>query len=221
MKGKYLYSPCTCEGSNENCSRCYGTGWVSGRKSSGPSSVKRIRKKPKPLTSSADTAFVPPKLFDCAECNFTGTAEGFATHMAQWHQKVVSTKTRPGGQKTRSQARVTNDAPNEPFVFCKICGVRVLKKRLAKHGRKVHAVGISGAMGKVEPARKPPNRSKSQRQETGTDLPSEVWKKQVEERQSPIQPNLDHTKPYAHPCREHGKYGSHPSHDGFDDESSS
>jgi hypothetical protein len=141
--------------------------------------------------------------------------------MAQWHQKVVSTKTRPGGQKTRSQARVTNNTPNEPFAFCKICGVRVLKKRLAKHGRKVHAVGISGAMGKVEPARKPPNRSKSQRHETGTDLPSEVWKKQVEERQSPIQPNLDHTKPYAHPCREHGRYGSHPSHDGFDDESSS
>jgi hypothetical protein len=120
MKGKYLYSPCTCEGSNENCSRCYGTGWVSGRKSSGPGSVKRIREKPKPLTSSADIAFVPPKLFDCAECNFTGTAEGFATHMAQWHQKFVSTNTRPGGQKTRSQARVTNNTPNEPFAFCKI-----------------------------------------------------------------------------------------------------
>jgi hypothetical protein len=177
-----------------------GPGWVSGRKSSGPSSVKRIREKPKPLTSSADIAFVPPKLFDCAECNFTGTAEGFTTHMAQWHQKVVSTKTRPGGQKTRSQARVTNNIPNEPFAFCKICGVRVLKKRLGKHGRKVHAVGMSGAMGKVEPSRKPPNRSKSQRQETGTDLPSEVWKKQVEERQSQIQPNLDHTKPYAHPA---------------------
>jgi uncharacterized C2H2 Zn-finger protein len=30
---------------------------------------------------------------------------------------------------------------------------------------------------------------------------------------------LDHTKGYAHPCRESGKYGSHSMHDGFDDES--
>ena len=31
--------------------------------------------------------------------------------------------------------------------------------------------------------------------------------------------NLDATKLYAHAYREQGKYGSHPSHDGFDDES--
>jgi len=30
---------------------------------------------------------------------------------------------------------------------------------------------------------------------------------------------LDHTKNYAHPYRESGKYGSHSMHDGFDDES--
>lgn len=32
--------------------------------------------------------------------------------------------------------------------------------------------------------------------------------------------NLDASKLYAHAYREHGKYGSHPSHDGFGDESS-
>lgn len=38
---------------------------------------------------------------------------------------------------------------------------------------------------------------------------------------APRDKNLDATKLYAHPCREQqGKYGSHPSHDGFDDESS-
>lgn len=31
--------------------------------------------------------------------------------------------------------------------------------------------------------------------------------------------DIDHTKLYAHSYREEGKYGSHPSHDGFDDES--
>jgi hypothetical protein len=31
--------------------------------------------------------------------------------------------------------------------------------------------------------------------------------------------NLDATKDYGYPARESGRYGSHPSHDGFDDES--
>jgi hypothetical protein len=30
---------------------------------------------------------------------------------------------------------------------------------------------------------------------------------------------MDATKDIGFPVREHGKYGSHPSHDGFDDES--
>ncbi len=36
---------------------------------------------------------------------------------------------------------------------------------------------------------------------------------------SPRDKNLDATKGYAHSYREMGRYGSHPSHDGFDDES--
>jgi hypothetical protein len=32
-------------------------------------------------------------------------------------------------------------------------------------------------------------------------------------------PNLDATKDMCYPAREQGKYGSHSSHDGFDDES--
>jgi hypothetical protein len=36
---------------------------------------------------------------------------------------------------------------------------------------------------------------------------------------APRDKNLDATKLYAHPYREQGRYGSHPSHDGFDDES--
>jgi hypothetical protein len=36
-----------------------------------------------------------------------------------------------------------------------------------------------------------------------------------------LEPDLDAAKPYAHSAREHGRFGSHPSHDGFDDESES
>jgi hypothetical protein len=34
-------------------------------------------------------------------------------------------------------------------------------------------------------------------------------------------PNLDATKDMCYPARENGNYGSHPSHDGMDDESQS
>jgi len=34
-------------------------------------------------------------------------------------------------------------------------------------------------------------------------------------------PNLDATKDMCYPAREQGKYGTHASHDGFDDESGS
>lgn len=34
-----------------------------------------------------------------------------------------------------------------------------------------------------------------------------------------LQPNIDATRLYAHSYREHGHYGSHSGHDGFDDES--
>ena len=30
---------------------------------------------------------------------------------------------------------------------------------------------------------------------------------------------MDYTKPYEHVFREHGRFGSHPSHDDFSDES--
>lgn len=36
---------------------------------------------------------------------------------------------------------------------------------------------------------------------------------------TPSKNNIDHTCSYAHTFREHGRFGSHPSHDDFGDES--
>jgi hypothetical protein len=47
------------------------------------------------------------------------------------------------------------------------------------------------------------------------------WKQELEDSQPLRGPNLDATKDYAHAYREQGRFGSHPSHDGFDDESTS
>ena len=43
---------------------------------------------------------------------------------------------------------------------------------------------------------------------------------EIEDEQLPWERNLDAKKSWGYPCREEGRYGSYPSHDGFDDESS-
>jgi hypothetical protein len=45
------------------------------------------------------------------------------------------------------------------------------------------------------------------------------YKSEVEAESPSWRNNLDSTKNYGYPARETGRYGSHPSHDGFDDES--
>src|ERR1700674_3284750 len=44
------------------------------------------------------------------------------------------------------------------------------------------------------------------------------WKETDELEPPPWRNNFDFTKNWGFPCREAGRYGSHPSHDGFDDE---
>lgn len=48
---------------------------------------------------------------------------------------------------------------------------------------------------------------------------SQRWKNQEEIENPQWRHNLDATKGIGYPVREQGRYGSHPAHDGFDDES--
>ena len=48
---------------------------------------------------------------------------------------------------------------------------------------------------------------------------SERWKNEDEIENPEWRHNLDATKGVGYPAREEGRYGSHPAHDGFDDES--
>jgi len=85
------------------------------------------------------------------------------------------------------------------FEVCPVCKVRVKASRFEKHLRKVHRKQVSRSA--TIPSAKDPTRQDSTL---------------VAQRDK----NLDATKLYAHAYREQGKFGSHPSHDGFDDESS-
>lgn len=87
------------------------------------------------------------------------------------------------------------------YTLCPVCRTSVKTTRLKKHMAKVHKRRFVRSRPTQAPSAKDPTRRT-------TSLTA------------PRDQNLDATKPYAHAYREQGKYGSHPSHDGFDDESS-
>jgi hypothetical protein len=88
------------------------------------------------------------------------------------------------------------------FNICPVCKVRVRGDRLNRHLRKVHKTRAERAAAKSSFA---PS-AKDLRRDSSTLV-------------APRDKNLDATKLYAHSYRENGRFGSHPSHDGFDDES--
>lgn len=90
--------------------------------------------------------------------------------------------------------------PGRERTPCPVCKVTVNVGRLKKHMAKVHKQRVQSRPAKAASAKDPT------RQNTILVAPRDK--------------NLDSTKLYAHPYREQGRYGSHPSHDGFDDESS-
>ena len=89
--------------------------------------------------------------------------------------------------------------PQRERTLCPICKAMVNVTRLNKHMAKVHNRRLTPQPTQAASANDPTRQ--------GTTLVA------------PRDKNLDATKLYAHPYREQGRYGSHPSHDGFDDES--
>ena len=81
-------------------------------------------------------------------------------------------------------------------------GFAVATANLKRHFRKVHKA------------------SPGQSSRTPTGSPSEATTaRETTTFVAPRDKNLDATKLYAHSYRKRGRFGSHPSHDGFDDES--
>ena len=93
------------------------------------------------------------------------------------------------------------------FTTCNHCGARVKQKNINSHLRRVHSGGketISKSITAGSSGRKP--------------LPRDEVFKETFAQVNSLE-RRDKTRPYAHAFRENGRYGSHPIHDGFDDES--
>jgi hypothetical protein len=236
--------PCSCGGSNENCSRCYGRGFIRVNAYGRLREPKRggkynIPRPPSPPPTSNTIAVAK-----CQLCDFTGTMEGYLVHFAQWHtsnrrfkkrrraankrpldSSVQCLKCRQAMSATMLSSHFANahSVKSKPvfglphnLITCQECGCQVSARRLTKHIRKVHRGGAKSQRRYLARATAP---ASNRTQEIGKADRLDRWKDDLQAGQSPFQPNLDATKLYAHAYRENGRYGSHPSHDGFDDDS--
>jgi hypothetical protein len=141
----------------------------------------------------------------CPLCGASIRIGGIKKHMTKAHTSSLAnplfTEAVRQGNLARQRAHGTlplrhHISPSlQKTTRCPICKVAIKASRFEKHMRKVHRKRVVVRSAKD-----------AMRQSTTLLTPRDK--------------NLDATKPYAHAYREQGKFGSHPSHDGFDDESS-
>jgi hypothetical protein len=121
------------------------------------------------------------------------------------------------------------------FVKCPACGVKVASDQFTKHRALAHRRG-GQSRGKFQTpvvhdlgrSHDPGVGERSRQRKAAEDrvhpidnaAPESLRHKGKVEAETPSwRNNLDATKDYGYPAREEGRYGSYPSHDGFDDES--
>jgi uncharacterized C2H2 Zn-finger protein len=112
----------------------------------------------------------------------------------------------------------------ELFVKCPACGVKVASSQFTTHRALAHGfVGQNRADPKMasrqiaREGRSTGNAAVDSIQNIGSESARQKGKLEVERPE--WWDNLDATKNRGYPAREEGRYGSYPSHDGFDDES--
>ena len=229
--------PCTCDGTNENCSRCFGTGSITVGlyPVAYPIVTTRLVRKRKQARVIAPPRHGSYRIVSaqvqCLICREMLPAGRLGLHYSARHSGAHNLITR--------KQRAT-------LVVCPVCQLTV--KKLAKHMRShdisTPTVGSQGKqptererlikLGVIVPARdgnksdttvnrhaqKSSKKRASKIEVEGRAGALDRWKEELESNQNPNWPkNLDYTRPYAHAYRETGRFGSHPSHDGFDDES--
>jgi hypothetical protein len=226
-----MSSPCVCGGRNENCRHCGGRGEIGDRlagalvtHSKHPSTLNGGRKTKaekrmeteteirkierrllrfqqlRSLASGApDSCNAVSRLVPCPmACGEQLDPQEVNRHLHRKHKPST---------KYRQPIAADSVRPQE-WQSCPICKAHVKVRNLQPHLKKVHA--------KTEAWERTPLHKSA-----GTPTVESV-KDALRENTtlaSPRDKNLDATKLYAHSFRESGRFGSHPSHDGFDDES--
>jgi len=239
--------PCSCGGSNENCYRCFGVGVIGGNRPSEPASKYKYvsphrKRRTRPIVPAQQVEHriqrvetksrrTPNGPVQCLVCRELVRATVLGLHYSARHS----------GRKLICEKEIRQ------WVTCPVCNtfVKRLEKHMRRHeqkavGRGAPAGGTSERerlirLGRIVPEQQPTqlaaarpatqgarNTLKMKPVTTGRSGALERWKEDLTRKENPNSPkNLDYTRPYPLAYRENGRYGSHPSHDGFDDESTS
>jgi hypothetical protein len=163
---------CTCHGSNPNCFKCGGWGYID--------------------SVSANRLIDGPS----GEAGKNASVASPRSSKSKKRRQDISVTTR----KKKSRAVKPASQKSGGSVLCK-CGSRVANSYYRAH------LALSCNANKKS-ARKSVRRA------------SRTVSHDAKLKGSVNFPNLDATKGYAHAFRDKGSFGSHPSHDAFDDESS-
>ncbi len=206
--------PCSCGGSNENCNICYGRGFVEGGYRTKEFPVGSHRKLIRTTTRFSTQS--------CPLCNSQVREDKLRAHMTKRCPQRTATSSTLNPMKCPA-CDFTGNTDELSRHFLLAHGIREIKGQ--KHGR--IRLPIARVAGSSHPVRIE-KRKKKKKQNTAAataqhsanmSRESLRHKGKIEAEIPSWRNNLDATKDYGYPARESGRYGSHPSHDGFDDES--
>lgn len=162
----------------------------------------------RPASQSANPH--PPRLVACPDCGQSMRAAQLGTHRLRVHgyrpsearvDAIVAQVFREMNAPAEAQGSLTPQSSDDELVSCSACGKLLPCRRLGEHRWAAH-----GRRPNSQPKVQPPPRPYA------TD-PVPLQKIEQGERVR------DATRDYYAAYREAGRFGSHPSHDGFDDES--
>jgi hypothetical protein len=210
--------PCSCDGSNENCARCFGRGFIE----ASPAGLAGKSK------SSTGTRY------------YRGRAKGrtfsLPSHLGSATYRASSASSRPTAECQYCKAQVRVDRLSKHLELrCPLRPNKPSRPRPqevtigAPFGVRAVAAKVSATKGRtqVNPLGRPGTMQAKNVDKNETDCPfgKGAFQKSLRDKgESDIErpswwDNLDATKNRGYPAREDGRYGSYPSHDGFDDES--
>ncbi|QXB87682.1 hypothetical protein I6L24_16285 (plasmid) [Acinetobacter lwoffii] len=193
------YIDCSCNGDNENCFRCYGSGRINLNELD-PILPIKILQNPKleleknfnhetyVVTKDENGEIQKKILVQCKICANQIEKDIFKEHLITCKKNKIPLKKPIYNEKKEFWIK-NRRGKLVCIVICNICNRRVNKENLKKHMLKVHFQV------------KHLNKSSLQ-------VSSEQYDDVIQDRM-----NDDATKLYAHSYRENGRFGSHPEHD--------
>lgn len=188
-----LSTQCSCMGQNPNCYKCGGWGYIDaigkGRASDGAAGAPAASVKSKKKKGKARPTVV------CPQCG--SLVERLTRHLRKAHPapKPPAPSPVPG--------LVPLSKSDQGLVVCPHCRCSVKASRLSKHIARVHSGIETNSVQKKHRSHRVEGDSRD------TQIPQRYDR----------DPQMDATRPYADTYRDHGQFGSHPSHDDYGDES--